>query len=610
MKHIVLDPALGTATDAPAEFVRWLGERPHRGVTPGPDVAALGIALLDSNPDHIQLVDAGGNTLWMNQAARLRPGTVAAALRHRHATERYRPSLAAATLAQAIADAVRGVAAHFTVATREVGGRCWWDVSVTRIDAAETDAGRFMVVARDVTAQHAADAAVAHAVSHDALTGLARRELFQSRIETLLADGRGFCVIMIDIDRFRELNLVCGSAAGDDVLRMVGARLARVIRRGEIAARLGGDEFGVVLRVSDGDVAGALKARAQAIVDRLAMPIRGMALLTPVSASAGLAYFPADGASAGTLCRNAEAALVKAKAGGRGLVVHFDALLRLDQERRIAMLARAECALTTRGILPYYQPKVDLLTGQIVSFEALLRWRAPSGAIELPAGIWPAFGEPALARRLTDAMLGRIMVDLGRWQRQGMLLPVAINVSDCDLGQSDFAERLLGRLAAAELPASCIEVEVTETAVLGRNADDFAVILRTMQNAGVRIALDDFGTGYASLTHLRNFPVDVIKIDRGFVTDLTRDRGNRVIVEALLGMARQLGIKVVAEGIENAATARFLRDRGCHLGQGFLFGKGVPACQVMPLLAARRRSIGTAPGDDRADRASAGCAGT
>jgi EAL domain-containing protein (putative c-di-GMP-specific phosphodiesterase class I) len=249
------------------------------------------------------------------------------------------------------------------------------------------------------------------------------------------------------------------------------------------------------------------------------------------------------------------------------------------------MLLRAQVAVSSRGIVAYYQPKIDLSLGTVVGFEALLRWQSKAGTIELPSAIWAALEHPQLSRRITELMLDQILADLCRWRDLGIDLPVALNVADADLRHGDFAEWLLGKLDGANLPSSSIEVEITETVFLGRDQGHLAEMLARLNAAHIRIALDDFGTGYASLSHLKQLPVDVIKIDRSFIANLRDDPENRAIVEAMLLMAQRLGIEVVAEGIEHDSDVQFLSDRGCQMGQGYLFSKAVPADEVVSLLA-------------------------
>lgn len=596
MKHfdVVADAIAPIAP--PADVVRRFKRSSSVKAKDGTSVADPGFALLDANPDHIQLIDARGKVLWMNRAALSRRGLVTARMGRFIDAAQYWPGLAARQLASAIADTQNGGTPRFVTSTRGVDGQQWWDVRIVPIADTGGGAGRCLLIAQDVTAQYLAARAAERAVGHDTLTGLADGDLFRRRVEALAEAGdHGFCVLMVGLDQGREHYDMIGKDAGEDVLRRVAVQLARSIRRGETAARFGSDSFGIILRDKTGDSPGTTMLRAQAILGRLTKPGTDKNRQSRVSVSIGVARYPDMRVAPGTVCSNAQCALDEARKIGRGQIVEFGASMQESQTARNSMLALAECALANRNILAYYQPKVDLKSGRIIGLEALLRWRSVSGTIEMPEAIWPAFADPTLSMWITETMQGRVIQDLKRWRRRGIAVPVAINITDNDLRRPDFAERLIARLAAAGLPPSCIELEITETAVLGRNCDQLGPMLHALRAAGIRIALDDFGTGYASLLHLKHLPVDVIKIDRSFVSNLGHNQGDCAIVEAMLVMAKRLGIEVVAEGVENAVHARFLHKRGCNIGQGYFFGKAIAAHEVPLMLAATMPDFAAAP---------------
>ena len=242
------------------------------------------------------------------------------------------------------------------------------------------------------------------------------------------------------------------------------------------------------------------------------------------------------------------------------------------------MISLARSAVENDRIVPYYQPKVDLATGAVDGFEALLRWRDSRGGIHGAETISAAFEDISLAANISDTMIDLVLADVARWQKAGLpFRHVAINVAAAELRRGDFAERLLERLAAASVPTDFIQVEVTESVFVGRSADYVHSALKLLSAEGVAVALDDFGTGFASLTHLKQFPVDIIKIDKSFIGDLTSEGEDTAIVRAVVGLGRNLGMKVVAEGVETPSQAQFLRELGCPLGQGFLFGKAMSA---------------------------------
>jgi EAL domain-containing protein (putative c-di-GMP-specific phosphodiesterase class I) len=286
--------------------------------------------------------------------------------------------------------------------------------------------------------------------------------------------------------------------------------------------------------------------------------------------------------------KSADIALYDAKRRGRGQARIFDSDMASGLQRRASMLSLAKDALRHERVEPFYQPKVELGSNRIVGFEALLRWHHPTRGVQLPATIAAAFEDPEVALDLSDRMFDLVIRDMQRWAEGGVAFGrIAVNVSAAEFRREDFAERILDRLDGAGLSAKQLEVEVTETVFLGGRSGHVDRALRVLCDAGVTIALDDFGTGYASLTHLKRFPVDVLKVDQSFVRDLSHDRDDAAIVRAIMGLGKSLGLSVVAEGIETAEQAALLMDCGCMLGQGYLFGKAIPAGQVAKRLSAQ-----------------------
>jgi EAL domain-containing protein (putative c-di-GMP-specific phosphodiesterase class I) len=259
--------------------------------------------------------------------------------------------------------------------------------------------------------------------------------------------------------------------------------------------------------------------------------------------------------------------------------------MRAGVARRAGMLKRARMALAADRIVPHYQPKIDLATGLVSGFEALLRWHDASGRLRGPADLEAAFDDYEIAAELSDRMLARVVADMAGWRAAGIPFGrMAINISNAEFVRGDLVTRVLDRLAGAGLSTDALELELTETVLLGKRADAVGDTLRQLAGAGIRIALDDFGTGFASLVHLRRFPIHVIKIDRSFTDGLGGDAGAAAIVRALLGLSRDLGLETVAEGVETSTQFRWLRAEGCTLGQGYLFGRAQPAALVPPML--------------------------
>jgi len=446
---------------------------------------------------------------------------------------------------------------------------------------------RVIMTARDVTDEKTAEERVRWTASHDTLTGLANRSLFHEKLAEAIrgaaADGGAVGLIVLDMDHFKQINDTLGHDAGDMLLRMFAERLRAVVRAEDTVARFGGDEFAIV--VPDIHTEQSVIALSRSIQDRLREPFVHEGRLLDCRVSMGASVYPRHGRSSEELLKNADVALYASKANGRGVVSLFEPQMRDDVRRRTSMVLLAREAVRDDRILPYYQPKLDLGTRSIVGFEALLRWRTPRGRIATPASIEAAFEDLDVAAHISDRMIDRVIADMRGWLDRGVdFRSVAVNASAAEFRRDNFAERLLEQLHRAQVPTRCFQVEITETVFLGRGAEYVHRALALLNRRGIKIALDDFGTGYASLRHLKQFPVDIIKVDQSFVRDMADDPGDAAIVNAVVNLGRSLGIKVVAEGIEREDQARRLLALECDFGQGFLFSKAVPASRVPALV--------------------------
>ncbi len=423
------------------------------------------------------------------------------------------------------------------------------------------------------------------ASEHDALTLLPNRRAFQAHLQaatfrSMQQSGAVLGVLLIDLDHFKHVNDTLGHPAGDHVLKAFARRLKRAMRADDFVARLGGDEFAIVSE-QIGDEKNLVRLGAS-IIARLQTPVKFDGRVICGSASIGGVLFPRDGSTANELLKNADTALYALKASGRGGTKMFHGYMRQESQRTASQLNFARVTVNKGSVVPYYQPKVDLKTGSIVGFEALLRWQHPTQGLQEPDSIAAAFKDFELASKLGEQMQKKILDDIVSWERRGIEFGnISFNAAPVEFLRDDYAERLLSQLEGRGLPASLVEVEVTEQVFLERGSELVRRALFKLSEAGVRISLDDFGTGHSSLSHLRDFPVDVVKIDRSFVAQMADDEEIASIVRSVINLAHSLSIDVVAEGIETNAQWDLLKVAGCNFGQGWLFGKPVSSDKIV-----------------------------
>lgn len=454
----------------------------------------------------------------------------------------------------------------------------------------ETDgehAVRAFGILQDVTEQKEAEQRMWHMANHDALTDLPNRGMMRDKLDVALRrarrSGSQVGVLLVDLDHFKDVNDSLGHDAGDALLIEAGRRLSACVSEVDTVARLGGDEFIVLLARMENAEEGM--EAAQRILSALSLPFIYRRTSLSCRGSIGVTIAPGHGTDPSTLLKNADIALYRAKAAGRGVAAEYNTRMQQATESRIQLAGRVRQGLKNDEFQPYYQPKVSLGTGSIVGFEALLRWRHPRKGLLGPADFGEIFEDPDLAVIIGERVLELVTRDMASWKTAGCDFGhVAINVSSAEFARGELPERVLTALDAAGLPPEALTVEVTETVFLGRGTEIVRQSLQLLNRAGVRIDLDDFGTGYASLTHLKQFPVDRIKIDRSFVHDIEHDIDDAAIVRAVINLGRSLGIKTVAEGVETASQASYLRINGCDFAQGFLYSKAIPASRVPALL--------------------------
>ncbi len=438
----------------------------------------------------------------------------------------------------------------------------------------------------DVTDRKRAEAEIRKLAYHDPLTGLANRTLFLDRLGLAIAQAprqkKSLAVLLLDLDRLKVINDSLGHGQGDKLLRSVGERIEGCLREGDTLARVGGDEFAVLapglLRLED---AATIAEKVQAML-RQSFLIDGREVF--VSASVGIAFFPDDGSDGETLLRNAYTAMYQAKEAGRDSFQPYTQGMNTGALDRLALQNDLRRALPNNELRLHYQPQV-LANGRAFGLEALLRWQHPVRGPVSPAvfielaeatGVIVPIGAWVLRTACMELMTFRAKLgsrDLG----------VAVNLSARQFQQPDLVEEVARVLEETGVPPAALELEITETAAM-QDSDGTLATLRRLKDLGVKLSLDDFGTGYSSLSYLRRFPLDTLKIDQSFVRDLTRDAQAASIVHAIITMARSLGLRVVAEGVETAEQRELLRNYGCDLIQGYLISRPLPSDELVQYL--------------------------
>ncbi len=458
----------------------------------------------------------------------------------------------------------------------------WWSISGRPMLDAQGILLGYRGVMGDVTIAKEAQAHVDYLAHHDALTGLANRRHFQSRVQTDLDFGgrRQISLISLDLDGFKSVNDRFGDPTGDALLVAIAGRLRTVTSAHGVVARLGGDEFAIAATGLELD---ALEGLCRALVEVLCTPVRVGADDILVGATLGVAVAPTDGRTVEELLKNAGAALKRAKREGRGQYRFFEAGMDRQIQLRALLLQDLRDSLHADQLSLHYQPYVDSRTGIVTGCEALLRWQHPSRGMISPAEFIPLAEESGLIMTIGKWVIERACRTASRWPCG---VRISVNVSPRQFKDSHLPTHIEAVLRATGLSPQRLEIEVTE-AVLIDDAASALEILRRIRAIGVKVSLDDFGTGYSSLSYLRDFPFDKVKIDRSFVRDIEERRDSRIIVQGIRSIALGLGMTITAEGVETAGQAQRLRRAGCDELQGFLFSKPRPEVEIPALLEQR-----------------------
>jgi diguanylate cyclase (GGDEF)-like protein/PAS domain S-box-containing protein len=425
-----------------------------------------------------------------------------------------------------------------------------------------------VVAVRDLQSRKEAEQHIRYLAHHDSLTSLPNRSHFNARLdqELALADGNSLAVLCLDLDRFKEVNDLFGHAAGDAVLQAVAARVQAVLSGRQMMARLGGDEFAVLMPGPTNP--GAAGRLAESILEALRATSE-TSDADSISTSIGIALYPDDATDRQSLLIHADTALHRAKSEGRNTYRFFEANMGIEVRERRTLEHDLRLAIARDELRLVFQPQKEIRSGTTIGFEALLRWKHPTRGDVSPAVFIPIAEEGGAIMEIGDWVLKTVCREAATWTQP---LMVAVNVSAVQLYNDNFVQELHGILLETGLPASRLEIEITETALV-RDFNRALTTLRQIKALGVRIAMDDFGTGYSSLSNLRAFPFDKIKIDGSFIKSVNSNGQAATIVRAVLGLGRGLGLPVLAEGVETDAELQFLRDERCDEVQGYLLGR-------------------------------------
>jgi diguanylate cyclase (GGDEF)-like protein len=411
---------------------------------------------------------------------------------------------------------------------------------------------------------------------HDPLTTLPNRRSLYERLDKLLASGRPLSLLVADLDGFKELNDTLGHHAGDDILSQLGPRVQAAIPEAELLARIGGDEFAVLTFEPAPD------QTAQRFLDALDEPFVVHGISLTVKASVGIARFPEHGADAHELLQRADVAMYQAKAQHTGWLEYEPA--RDEHSRtRLALAGELRRAISERELVVHYQPKADLARGEVISVEALVRWRHPELGLLPPGEFVPMAEQTGQIRALTLFVLDAAAAQAREWDSVGLGLGVAVNLAMANLIDSQLPDDVAAVLARHKLPPSRLILEITENVVMADPARTLAILER-LRSLGVGLSLDDFGTGHSSLAYLRQLHVDELKIDRSFVTDMVHDDQNAAIVRSTIELAHAVGVRIVAEGVEDADTLFELKAMGADEVQGFYLSPAVPPAEIVAML--------------------------
>ena len=451
----------------------------------------------------------------------------------------------------------------------------------------------------DISEEKAQQRQLEYLAHNDPLTGLSNRTWFGHQLELAVQEAQGsgehIAVLLLNLDRFKDVNDSYGHTTGDEVLKHIARQVQSALRPGDVLGRMAGDELAVVarnLRHADGAA-----AMARHLIRAVAEPWRSPDGLEVVAGvSVGICMFPEHAGTTELLLQGAHAAVYGAKARGRGAWCFFHEAMTQAARERLELESRLRLALAQGHLQMYYQPQMDIATGRIQGAEALVRWNDPQEGLISPARFIPVAETSGVIGPLGEWVVREVCRQGQQWREAGPPpLTLALNVSPRQFHLTDLAGCTAAALQASGFPAARLELEITESALAERTEEARQVLVR-LRELGVRIAVDDFGTGYSSLAQLKRFPIDVLKIDQGFIRDIPQSEDDMAISAAIIAMGHSMGLSVLAEGVETEGPLAFLRERGCDAYQGYLCSRPVPADEFVALLRAQAEPAATEQG--------------
>lgn len=470
------------------------------------------------------------------------------------------------------------------ICNRAKDGSLYWvdSTMVPLVDPLSGQVRKYVSIRFDVTEKRQLLHTLQWRVGHDVLTGLPNRAYLSDLLNQALAcsrrEGIALAVCMLDLDGFKAVNDGYGHAMGDLLLVEVAQRLKHILREGDAVARLSGDEFVLILR--DVDEGRQLPAALRRVLRALAAPYVVREQQLSLSASIGVTLYPQDDEDADTLVRHADQAMYVAKQRGRNRYHLFDVTQEQELKATHQTVARVRRALHNNELCLHFQPKVNLRSGQVLGFEALLRWQRSGRGLVPPGDFLPWVEQTDLIVEIGEWVLGQALSQLQAWQREGRPWSLSVNIAARHLQRNDFAERLRQLLTEhPEVDPARLDLEIVESVAID-NLEHVGRCLDACRALGVRFSLDDFGTGYSSLSYLKRLPTQTIKIDQSFVRDILHDQDDLALTRAVIGLARAFGREVIAEGLESVEHGRVLMGLGCELAQGYCIARPMPAREV------------------------------